>query len=181
MFGSLTSALAGLGVADDDLEQAVGQAGLLEDGGEHRAAADRRLRVRLEDDGIAQRQGGRDHAHAEDTGRVPRSDRADDAHGHAADHAQALLLDGRHEGAIRLPRHRRSGEHLTGREVLFVVHLVAMGAGLALRPRSELGPMRLVDLRRAPQDSGPLLVRRRGPRGLSFGRGRGGLGDICRR
>ena len=57
--------LAGLGVADDDLQQAVGQAGLLEDGREHRAADDRRLRIRLEHDGVAERQGRRDDAHAE--------------------------------------------------------------------------------------------------------------------
>ena len=57
--------LADVGAADDDLEQAVGQARLREDRREHRAADDRRLRVRLEDDGVAERQGRRDDAHAE--------------------------------------------------------------------------------------------------------------------
>ena len=47
--------LADLGVAEDDVEQALGQAGLAEHRLEHRPAADRRLRVGLEDHRVAER------------------------------------------------------------------------------------------------------------------------------
>ena len=57
--------LAGLGAADDDVEQALGQPGLPEHRLEHRAAADRRLRVGLEDDGVADGQRRRDDPHAQ--------------------------------------------------------------------------------------------------------------------
>ena len=40
---------------------------------------------------------------------------------------------------------------------------VEVRAGLALRPRPDLGPVRLVDLRRATQHGRSLLVRSGGP------------------
>jgi len=52
------------------------------------------------------------------------------------------------------------------------MHLVAVGAGLALRPRSELGAVCLVDVGGAAQDRGTLLVVRLGP-GRLGGRRRG--------
>ena len=51
--------------ADDDLQQAIRQPGLGEDGSEHGAPDDGRLRIGLEDHGVAQREGRRDDAHAE--------------------------------------------------------------------------------------------------------------------
>ena len=63
----------------------------------------------------------------------------------------------RHELAVRLERHRGGGVQLADREVLLVVHLAAVGAGLALGPRPELGPVGLVDVRRAAQDRGALV------------------------
>ena len=56
-----------------------GRPASLKIGREDGAAADRRLRIRLEHDGIAERQGRRDDAHAQHARRVPRRDRADDA------------------------------------------------------------------------------------------------------
>ena len=52
----------------------AGQPGRGEDLGEHDAAADRRLGRRLQHDGVAERERGRDHAHAEDEREVPRRD-----------------------------------------------------------------------------------------------------------
>jgi hypothetical protein len=70
--------------AGQHLEDAGRQTGLLEDAGEHRATGDRGARVRLEDDGVAERQGRRDRADGQDGGDVERRDDADDAGRHAA-------------------------------------------------------------------------------------------------
>ena len=158
--------LAHVRPADDDLQQPLREAGLAEDGGEDGAAADGRLRVRLQDDGVAQGERRRDDAHAEDARRVPRGDGADDPDRHAPHHREAVGLRGRQQRPVRLGGHRRGVQQLLHREVLLVVHLVAVGAGLALRPRPELRPMGLVDGGGAAQDGGPLLVVRLRPRGL---------------
>ena len=121
--------LADIGAADDDLEQAVGQPGLAEDRLEHGAADDRRLRIGLEDDGVAEGERRGDDAHPEHARRVPRRDRADHADRDPADHRQPPRHHGRDQRAVRLPRQRRGGEHLAIGEVRLVVHLA-----LARRP-----------------------------------------------
>ena len=84
--------LADLRAADHDLEQPLGQPRLAEDRLEHRAAADRRLRVRLEDDGVAQRERRGDDPHAQHARRVPGRDRPDDADGDPPHHRQPARL-----------------------------------------------------------------------------------------
>ena len=58
--GSLGERGAGLGVAGQHVQQPVGQAGGLEQPGDECAAGDGGLHVRLEHDGVAQRQRRRD-------------------------------------------------------------------------------------------------------------------------
>jgi ParB family chromosome partitioning protein len=75
---------AGSGVAGQDVQDAVGQAGFLEEAGQEQAAGDGGARVRLEHDRVAEgeRRGeGPQGQHHRD---VPRRDHADDAEWHAA-------------------------------------------------------------------------------------------------
>ncbi len=172
--------LAGLRAADDDVEQPVGQPGLAEHGLEHGPAADGRLRIWLEDHGIAQREGRGDHPHPQDRGRVPGRDRPDHPERHPANHGQPPSRHGRHERSVRLPGHGCRVVHLRDGEVLLVVHLAVDGARLPLRPAAELVPVCLVDLGRAPEDAGALGVVGLRPGRLSGRGGRRGAGDVFR-
>ena len=80
--------LAGVHAAGQHVQQALGQAGLLEHPGQHHAAAHRRARVGLEDHRVAQRERGRDRADGEDLREVERRDDADDPGRDALDVAQ---------------------------------------------------------------------------------------------
>jgi hypothetical protein len=176
--GSVISACPVLRIADDDLEQAIRQPGLLEDRGKDGAAAHRRLRIRLEDHGIAQREGRGDDPHAQHAWRVPWRDRANDADGHAPNHAQALLDHGGDELAVGLPRHGRRGERLTGCEVLLVMHLVCDGRRSRAASKSRTRAMLLVYLCGTSQDRGAILVVRGRPCRLSFARRGGRARDV---
>ena len=73
---------ADVGAAADDLQQALRQAGLLEQARHQHAAGDRGVRVRLEHHGVAERERRRDRAQREHDREVPRRDHADDADRH---------------------------------------------------------------------------------------------------
>jgi hypothetical protein len=76
-------------VGDDDVEQAAGQTGLLEDLREQGAAGDRGVLVRLEHHAVAEREGGRDRLQREQEGEVERADHAHHPDRHPVD---AVLL-----------------------------------------------------------------------------------------
>jgi hypothetical protein len=76
-------------IGDHDVQQSGGQPGVLEDPGQQGATADRGVLVRLEDDGVAEGQRGRDGLEGEQEGEVERADHTDDPDGHPVD---AVLL-----------------------------------------------------------------------------------------
>jgi hypothetical protein len=68
-----------LSVAGQHVQQAAGQARLLEQPGHQHPAGHRRVHVRLEDHGVTERQRGRHGAQGQDQREVPRADHADHA------------------------------------------------------------------------------------------------------
>ena len=68
---------ADIGAAGQHMQQTRGQAGLLEDPGEHHAAADRGARIGLADHRVAQRESRRDGPDRQDDRRIERRDDAD--------------------------------------------------------------------------------------------------------
>ena len=74
-----------------------------------------------------------------------------------------------------------AAEDLAVGEVRLVVHLAVRGAGLAHRPRPELGAVRLVDVGGPAQDARPLLVRGLGPGRLRLPGGGGRSRDVVGR
>ena len=84
--------LADVGAADDDLEQALGQARFAEDRLEHRAAADGVCGSGFRTTALPKRECRSDDAHAQHGWRVPRRDRADHANRDPPDHRQPLML-----------------------------------------------------------------------------------------
>ena len=82
-FGSSTSAWPTSPAPGQHVQHALGQAGLLEEPRDHDAAGDRGVGVRLQNDGVAERERAADRAHREHVGEVPGRDHADDADRHA--------------------------------------------------------------------------------------------------
>ena len=93
MRGSSTRAGASASSIDDDVHDAVGEAGLAEDGRDLEADGRRRGR-RLQDDGVPGGEGGDDAREGQEQGVVPGRDHEDDAVGGVGD---AALLVGEEE------------------------------------------------------------------------------------
>ena len=92
----LADRLARLDAAGQHLEDVLRHPGLLEGAGEDQPAGDRRMRIALEQDRVAEREGRRHGAHREDHREVPRRDHADHADGQPLRHAEPALLVGEH-------------------------------------------------------------------------------------
>ena len=147
--------LAGLGVAEDDVEQAVGQPGLAEHRLEHRAAADRRLRVGLEDRRRCRR-------------RAPARRRASRARsGSSTGVITPMTPTGTRRSIERRPGTTLGTSWPYGWNGIVAAALSSPTAkfcswcifavdraGLALGPAAELRAVRLVDLGGAPEDRG---------------------------
>ena len=106
----LADRLARLDSAGEDLEDVLRHPGLLEGAGEGQSAADRRMRIALEQDRVAERQRRRHRAHREDHREVPWRDHADHSDRQPLRHAEPALLVGEHLA----DRARRSGRRPRG-------------------------------------------------------------------
>jgi hypothetical protein len=155
--------LADLAVARDHVQHALRDARLLEQPRDHDPAGDRRVVIRLEHDGVAERERRPDRAHRQHVGEVPRGDHADDTDRHPPGDARAPR---RHRGqdlAERMRDERRGHVELTDRRHDLVLDLPADRPRLADQPRSELRMMALHQLRGAAYDGDALGERRRRP------------------
>ena len=160
--GSVISASPVSGTAGQHVQQALGQPGLLEDPGEHDAAADRGARVRLEHHRVAERERRGDRAGGQDLREVERRDHADDADRDPLGEAQPGLL-ARQQLAVG-----PAGEG--GRLVDLLGGVVGLEGGgpadlaaLPDHPVLDLGGVGQPEVGRPAQDRGPLGVRGGGP------------------
>ena len=163
------------------LEQALGQAGVLEGGGEA-LGAERRLGGMLEDHGIAGHQRRHDAVDRGEIGIVPGC--------HDEDDAQRLPADETGEAGPRVGRHvaQRSGrdlDHVAG-ALLEAAHLAGrLADGAADLARQLLGDLLLMGdevVHRLGDDAAALGDRHMLPVGLGLARGGEGIGDLflCR-
>ena len=161
--------LADVGAAGQHVQQAVGQAGLLEDPGEDDAAGDRRARVRLEHDRVAERERRGDRADGQDLREVERRDHANHADRHPLGEAEARLL-ARQQLAVGAGRERGRLVDLLDGHVGLELGGGADLAGLPDHPALDLGGVLLPESGRPAKDRGPLGVRRGRPGRLRLAR-----------
>jgi ParB family chromosome partitioning protein len=163
--------LADLLVAGDDIEHPGRQPGVGQQLGDQQAPGQRRLRRRLEDHRVAERQRRGGHAHAEDQREVPRRDHADDADRHALGDAEAAGAVGGEDLADGARGQRGRLVQLVGGAADLVLRLAGDRAGLA---DDQVGDLVGAGLQRgggAAQHGGALVVAGGGPSGLSGGGG----------
>ena len=179
--GAVDDGLAGgLAVAEHDLQQVLGQPGVLEDlGGGQRG--ERPLQVGAQHDGVAGEQGGDGVGDGQAERVVPRRDDADDALG-------PVVLDGarehgQHADVLGLAQQRRAAAGVVARHDRAVGHLlVGVRAGLARLELHEVEQLALPvehEVVHPQQHRGALLDRGGGP--ASLGAAGGVDGDARRR
>ena len=172
--------LADVGAAREHLEHAWRKPGFLEHADDVDAAGHRGPRVRLEHDGVAERERWGDRADAEDERDVERGDDADDADRHAACHRESWLLAGQ-QLAVRSARQGRRGVALLAGDVQGEAGHAADGADLADVPFRELLGVLLPEIAGTTQHGGAFGVRLRGPLTLRLRGTCGGLLDVAGR
>ena len=152
------------GCVRDDVEHPGRQPRLGEDLTPQRPADDRRQLRRLEHDGVAERQRRRDRAGREDQGRVPGSDRSDDAGGPAdAERERTRVVGGDHL-PDRLIRQRRCLAEQVRDEVHLEHAEAERAAGLAREQCDHLVLAGLEDVGGLEEDALPLGRPRLRPR-----------------
>ena len=163
-------------LGDQHVEHPGRQSSLLVDLSEQQAAAHRRIRRGLDDDGVPERDGRRHRTAAQMQRKVPRTDHADDADRLAVD-ATLLARDvgGQHHALGRRRKRRRLERHRS-RHVPLQFGLDTGAAGFVNEPVDDLGTSRFHDRNGASQHRRP----RRGPRARP-GRLRRGCGRRRRR
>ena len=140
-FGSSTSAWPTSAPPGEHVQHALGQPGLLEDARHQHAAADRRVRIRLEHDRVAQRERRRRPSASPARTGSSRADHADHADRHAPRRARPPRRHRR--------QHRPSGCEISERGRL--VELADRGADLVVRlgrDRAGLADQPALELRR---------------------------------
>jgi hypothetical protein len=161
------------GVAGQHVQHAAGEPGHLEEPGEQDAARDRGLRVRLEDDRVAEGERRGDRAGRQDQREVPRADHADHAERDALGDALPAGLAGRQQVTPRLGGQRRGFPQLAEDQLDLETRLARYGAALADQPALELGAVVLQKAGGPADQRGPLRPGLRGPFRLGLP-GRGG-------
>ena len=177
-FGSSARADPASAVAGQHVQQALGQACLLEQPRDQHSAGHRRLHVRLEDHGIAQRQRWRHRPDGQDLREVPRADHPDHAERHPPRDRLPPRLAARQQVAPGLRRQRRRLPELTEHELDLEGCLAGDAAALPDQPGLEFLVVVLQDARGPPDQRRTL---RAGPgRPLRLGRPSParGLGNI---
>ncbi len=164
--------LTDLGTTGQHVQEAVRQARLGEQLSEDGSAADRGARVRLEQDGVAERQGGCHRPDGQDRRHVEGCDHADDPGGDPAGQAEALVLR-REQLAVRCGGKRGGLIALLGRRHDLELAERTDRSGLAHQPADDLLGVPVPQVARASQHGGSLDMRCRGPRLLRL-RGPGG-------
>ena len=166
----LDERLADLGAAGDDVQDAGGQARLLEEARDQDAAGDGRVEIALQHHGVPEGKRRSERPHREDDREVPRRDHADHA-----DRSPA-----RRRGA---PRHRRGQLplELVGGQGCSLLELADRGADLVCRlpfdrarladhPAGDLLAVQFEELPGAAHDRDPLGHRQSRPRRAERGR-----------
>lgn len=154
--------LADVRPAGQHVEDVLRQARSGKDGRQGEPAADRRARVRLEDDGVAEREGRGDGADGEDERGVERGDDADDAGRDAACVRKAGRLAG--QDLAGGPGREGGGlVALLGGDVQLEVGLARDGSRLAHEPGAQLVGVLGEQVARTAQDGGAREVGLPGP------------------
>src|SRR6266498_1212728 len=175
------TALTGLGAAGQDLQHALGEAGLpkgvlqvLPGGAE---AGERGARIGLEHDRVAGGQRGRDRAARQDEREVERRDHADHAARHAPGEREAATVTRQHQ-ALRLRAHGGGAVQDAHHHLHLEAGLGLDAAGLAHDPVDQLPLVLLHERGDLAQDRGALVVGRGRPSRLRGARLGGGLAHV---
>ncbi|TKW52316.1 hypothetical protein CTA1_3106 [Colletotrichum tanaceti] len=168
-------------VAGQHAEDAVGQAGPLEDGAEQQGGQGRQL-ARLHDDAVAGGEGGRQLLDGDEQRVVEGGDLHHDAQRHAVDPVVQLARRRQHRALLGAQQRRVVPEPLDQRRHLRA-HLAYRASRLAHLEGDQQGQLRRQELRRPVEDVGPDVARQPGPRpGLErVVREADGLVDVLRR
>ena len=128
----LDQRLADRRTAIDEIEEARRQPRLFESACDDCSADDWRLRIGLQNDRVAERNGRRDRSHGQQQRKIPRRNDPHDTQGYAPREAQPLRVRARKDLSFRLDQQRRRVVQLIDGAAEFDFRLPANAAGLAL-------------------------------------------------